>query len=384
MAPRRSGTIAVMIDLDWPVEHHHGIFAGIRRYADEHPRWRFALDPYADLTMKAQGNTQPYAGVIARPTKELAAAARRHKIPVVNVSAGLNVRCDAQVTPDPVPAGRMAVRHLIERGHRNLVGVATRDRLQVQVIEAAREEARGAGLALDVHVIAAHYNRQPGTYWSFLQDATKWIAEWPRQVGVFATSDLLARYLANICVQQGRHVPDNVSLIGMGNNAVYCEGSTPGLSSVDLRYPDVGYRAAQLVSALMRGGKPPAGIVVVDPGEVVVRRSSDVYAVGDAKVADAMQFIAGHHHESIRVREIVEHLPVSLRSLERRFQSTLGRSIMDELVRVRVEHARRLLLTTDMLVKEVAAATGFGTARQLSRAFKQREGLTPGELRRRG
>ncbi len=76
----------------------------------------------------------------------------------------------------------------------------------------------------------------------------------------------------------------------------------------------------------MKGSPAPEAPVKIGPGQLIVRRSSDVYAVDDTMVADAMRYIAAHYADEIGVADVVSHLPTTQRSLQRRFRRTLGRS----------------------------------------------------------
>ena len=81
------------------------------------------------------------------------------------------------------------------------------------------------------------------------------------------------------------------------------------------------------------------------------------------------------------VADLVRQLPVTQRSLERRFRAALGHTIHEEIHRCRLERARRLLAKTDLSVKEVAAAAGFPNADNMGRVFRRLEGVSPSEYR---
>jgi LacI family transcriptional regulator len=69
--------------------------------------------------------------------------------------------------------------------------------------------------------------------------------------------------------------------------------------------------------------------------------------------------------------------------LERRFHRLLGRTILEEIVCCRLERTRRLLRETDLPLKTVAHAAGFSSAERMSKVFRQAEGISPAEYRRR-
>jgi hypothetical protein len=71
-----------------------------------------------------------------------------------------------------------------------------------------------------------------------------------------------------------------------------------------------------------------------------------------------------------------------LNSGERRFRAVLGRSIADEIARLRIERAKRLLAESNTSIKRLAAEAGFSDARQMCDSFKRIEGTTPIAYRR--
>ena len=70
------------------------------------------------------------------------------------------------------------------------------------------------------------------------------------------------------------------------------------------------------------------------------------------------------------------------RTLERRFKKLLGRTINDELIRLRIERLKRLLLETDAPVKTLCSDVGFGTNVHMHNVFKKHTGMTPTAFRK--
>jgi LacI family transcriptional regulator len=82
------------------------------------------------------------------------------------------------------------------------------------------------------------------------------------------------------------------------------------------------------------------------------------------------------------VEDVLRAVPVSRRSLERRFRATLERGLGEEIRRVHLERAKDLLATTALSVAEVAERAGFSSVHYLSRVFRQETGQTPTAYRR--
>ena len=122
--------------------------------------------------------------------------------------------------------------------------------------------------------------------------------------------------------------------------------------------------------------------VLVQPQHVVTRQSSDVLAVEDPLVADAVQYIRHHAVKGIQVPGVAKGLDVSRRTLERRFRAALNCTPAEEIRRTRTEVALRLLQETDLPVSKVARESGFRYPQHLAPAVQTATGQTPTEYRR--
>jgi len=108
---------------------------------------------------------------------------------------------------------------------------------------------------------------------------------------------------------------------------------------------------------------------------------SNAVTVSDRLVADALRIIWEQSERDLTVGDVASQMPLTQRSLERRFREALGHTIHDEIIRCRLERARRLLAKTDLSIKEVAAASGFPNPDNMGRAFQRFEGVSPSEYR---
>ncbi|MFD9406467.1 GlxA family transcriptional regulator [Streptomyces sp. NPDC059989] len=79
----------------------------------------------------------------------------------------------------------------------------------------------------------------------------------------------------------------------------------------------------------------------------------------------------------LSLAELAEHARMSVRTFCRRFREEVGMPPGQWLAQQRVEHARRLLETTDLPVDQVAAHAGFGTAVSLRQHLAASIGVAP-------
>ena len=114
----------------------------------------------------------------------------------------------------------------------------------------------------------------------------------------------------------------------------------------------------------------------------VVRRSSDVFGVSDPEVARALRFMADNSGRSLSIQEIATCVGLGRQALERRFRRHLGRTVNEELIRLRVSKLRRLLVESDDPVNILSEQSGFGTTVSMHTMFKRYTGITPGEYRK--
>ena len=104
--------------------------------------------------------------------------------------------------------------------------------------------------------------------------------------------------------------------------------------------------------------------------------------IDDEIVRQALEIIWNHEHSPpLGVNDVARQLPVTRRTLDRKFSEVLGRTVLDEINTCRISRAKRLLADTDLLVKAVAYRAGFPSRERLRLAFLSHEGMPPTEYR---
>ncbi|MGC3970986.1 MAG: helix-turn-helix domain-containing protein [Pirellulales bacterium] len=202
-------------------------------------------------------------------------------------------------------------------------------------------------------------------------------------MGLMSCNDDRGQQLLNACRQIETAVPDQVAVVGVDNDEELCNLSTPALSSVDVNAERNGFVAAGLLAGMMSGTKSfPGQEVLFPPSRVVARLSTDTFAVDDPAVARALRFIRDRAADAIGVDDVVRAAATSRRKLERQFEVLLRRSPNQEILRVRTERARSLLLETDLTLAAVARQSGFSSVKYFGDAFRRQTGFAPGEYRR--
>lgn len=204
-----------------------------------------------------------------------------------------------------------------------------------------------------------------------------WLRDLPKPVAVFCTSDFVARRLILSCRLSGIHVPDVVSLVGVGN--VYRDSLFAGIpiSSVELPYFDMGFAAGKTLDGFRKGEIKPTLVRRFPPVRILERSSSRFDRISDRLVALALERMRARLHEPFSIQELSSELAVSRRLLEQRFRAALGNSPYAELLGMRMQLARQLLKNTSRKIVEISQLCGFSSQHQFSNTFKRIEGVPP-------
>ena len=118
----------------------------------------------------------------------------------------------------------------------------------------------------------------------------------------------------------------------------------------------------------------------VDSGTVPRNRTGSYR--DDPIVQRALEIIWTHSHCPMSVSDIARQLPVTRRTLDRRFVEATGHSVLEEINACRLSRAKRLLTETDLPVKTVAHLAGFNSTERMRVLFVEREGTSPTTYRK--
>jgi LacI family transcriptional regulator len=360
--------------------YEHRMHLGVVRYARE-ANW------VVDSTMAHYGTLpKSWRGdgilTVALPERrDLLNYLRKAKVPIVSLIADVEDIITARVVLDNVQIGRIAAEHFLQRGFRNLAFLKCTDYTDIRGREAGFAAAiHEAGLRYDCLDWHAASRRRPRL------DLQSWLKkrliELPRPLGVMAQSDHRAYSLIDACQAAGLAVPEQVAVVGADNDEYACEFAPVPITSVDSSRQELAYRGAELLDRLMKGETPPAEPILVPPGRLVLRQSSDILAVEHPKVAKALSFIWKFYTQQIGVDDVVVTANISRCGLYRAFEKYVGRTIRQEIERKRIEHGEQLLLTSADKISRIARLSGFSNGEQFCRVFTSIMGTTPSAFRR--
>jgi LacI family transcriptional regulator len=368
------------------------LLRGVARFVREHPHWSVRLqdrglnDPLPDWLHGSRID-----GILARvETPELARSLARLRRPVINLCGTWTGTRFPVIDTDDGAVARLALDHFLDRGLRRVAycgfpGTGWSDVRQEHFLAFAR------AADLEVAVFKQRHRRagsatlageQAGLRQQ--QNLREWLAALPRPLGIFAANDLRGRQLVELCRETGAIVPDEIAVLGVDNDELLCELTDPPLSSIVPDCQRIGFEAAVQLDRWIT--EPAARIAnqFIPPRATVTRRSTDILAMEDRHIANAVRHIREHACNGLRVADLLKVVPLSRSNLERSFRQQLGRTPKAEIIRVQLDHASRLLTQTDLTLAEIADRSGFRHPEYFSTLFKAKTGNTPGALRRKG
>ncbi len=350
------------------------VVEGIVRYADRRRDWQFhSALPHAeelddDLSPRTGGAI--IGSILPEVMKHWTGRWRRR---VVNVSRRRDIPGVANVTCDDGAIGRLAAEHLLAKdlAHFAFVG----DINSGSRHHAFADTLRRCGIGECRHYIQTHPDQpMPPAF-------DRWLQELPKPCGLMAFSDQVAREVITRALELSIPVPQDLAVIGVDNDTLLSLLSPVSISSVDPDFFAIGLRAAEVLDAMLSGAPPPPEPIRIPPRGIVERQSTDFPNETDQLVVRAARLIRQRACDRITVTDVVDALPVTQRSLERRFRAVFGHTLRDEIIQARMNEAKRLLTDTTLPMAQLAERVGFTDAKHFSTMFRKAVGMPPSRYR---
>jgi LacI family transcriptional regulator len=367
---------------------HHGFYRGAARYAAEHD-WHVVADMIYDATIPIGWRGDGILSFVGH-WEELAKYVTSAGVPAVEISSvrkDLGIPC---VMEDNEAIGKLGADHLLERNFKNFVWAPfCDDAVNEERFQGFAASVRAAGYDC-VQLLPVNTRRSTRVNrhvnWTLRR---RWvihtICSLRFPLGIFCYNDCVAADIVDACIEAEIQIPDQVAVLGVDNDPVICDCVQVPLSSVRHDLEGMAYEAAALLDSLINGEPPPKIFKRIPPKGVVTRKSTEVLAVEDPKVNVALKYIQGNFFRgNLSVDDIVAHTRRPRRSLERAFRAELQRTLLQEILRVRINHAQKLLETTALSITDIAAQSGFASLNHFFRVFHGRTGMTPRAFRMAG
>ena len=351
--------------------------AGIARYARQHGWQLTILDRIA---RQPRGWIGDGVLVTLRDNPDTVAfvkSLRRRKIPVVDLTFNHPEMRLPRVSGDHAAMGRLAREHFEERNFHNFAWFSTN--------------------WLNIHKLRYNGFSNPSNLsipkrWVFSEEAPSerlddfaWFNRWrgmklrdaPKPLALLAYDDADAARALGACLAAGLSVPDDVAILGIGGDRLICENQSVPISSIEHDQGRTGYKGAELLDRLMTGETPPTKPILIPPRGITVRQSTDFIAAASPIVRKALEFIKANIARPIGLEQVSTEIGTSRATLARLFDSEFGHTVGKEILRQRMDLAKKLMTDDALSISEIAYRTGFCNPAYFTNTFRRETGLTP-------
>jgi LacI family transcriptional regulator len=365
----------VLLVLGW---YDYRLHCGIEKYAQEHG-WHLSED-------LAREKVVPWGwdgdGILAwlGAGDDLADFVASAGKPTVDFSFRRPQLKFARVLEDTTSAAQLVADHFLSRGFRNFLFYSDAENWVYNergnaFVKSLKDAGRQAEW-LRWHKSPAY--RTDRKAWKRKREwLAREIKNAPKPVGVFAASDGLALELLETCETAGIAVPEEVAIVGAGNSLLAVDAMHTPISSVDVNMEMLGYRGAAVLDDLMSRRRVPPHPARVPPFRLIVRKSSDLVAVNHPGVARSLRFLWEHCHEPIGVNDLAKAAAMSVRNFYKAFIENIGRPPGNELHRIRIERAKKLLADSGEKMDTIAEMSGYESTNSFWVAFRRSTGVSP-------
>lgn len=341
---------------------------GIVRYARQHD---WALSFHDRL-----GGLMPsfkYDGILVTLRADMTMrayirAARRRKIPIVDLTIQHPRIRLHRVISDHVAIGQMAGEHFREHGFTNAAWYSTG---WTHV-----HNLRFEGFASTLGFTPARWVTD-----SELESRATLLRA-TRPIGVLAYDETDAVRLLNLCTACGLSVPDDIAILSIGDDPLITDNQSVPISCIRQNMVQGGFAAAELLGRLMNGESILYDPILISPDGITIRRSTDTLADDDPLIRQALLYIRDNLHRPFGSAQIAEALGISRSRLDKAFTAKFKCSIGCEILHRRLEKAKLLLCERTLNVNQVAAECGFCASSYFIRKFKATTDLTPFQWQR--
>lgn len=388
MSPSRDltlpGQILLLIN---PSSHFSQVLSeGIHAYLQEHTDWTTKTLPYESLERYLQDYHRGHfavtiKGIIAHVVeKSMGPNLEKSHLPWINVSRRLKDRQGTEVLSDDYAIGQMAAEYFLERHFNSFAYIGIEEHGYSEMREKGFTQTlaeSGKTVTRLEYPIKQHNDR------SLIEEWGQRIRQQPFPLALFCTNDFIGQQFMRLSPLMNLRIPDDVSVLGTDADQRF--NSYQGLTLASIL---PGFRGMGLVSARLlhqangQSSQLPGREIVIPPEKLVKGSSADHFAVANPFLAKAMNFIARSMDQPIEVDEVARHAGISRRKLERLFQTKLGISPYNQILRFRINQAKTLLTQTDDTIEKISEQCGFSSFRIFYQNFRKLEKGSPSAFRK--
>ena len=208
-------------------------------------------------------------------------------------------------------------------------------------------------------------------------ELSTWLLSLPRPVAVLAAADPMGAHVIHACRIVELHIPDEVTVCGIDDDADVCETTTPTMTSASPDHKYAGYHAGEMLQVLLQS-KNARPLRETYSNVRLQRRGSTIRLLrADQKSAAACELIRRKACEGLTAERVASTFGCSRRNAEYRFRAATGKSILEAIRETRLERAMSLIKDGTLGLEAIANACGYKSGVVFSHAFKSETGLSP-------
>ena len=372
--------VCVSLNLDRGLRRYTSLYKGIQDYVENNTNWSLYWDHFPELRLRKSFPGAPYYNaVIGRIKQSAYQEIKRLKIPCTNVWYNNNLTEKIPSTLfDYKAMGRQAANHFINRGFKNLVHIDFNDISSLHYSEGVKEVLNEYGYRLSSCILDREYSKNSQSWEKQIDTFRQWSEEWEFPMAVCSSSAIIVA--VTCCNQLGIRIPEDLAIVITSDEQSYTENMRPKLTTVNLDYEKLGYKAVESLHKKITKEKEDVFIDYYDYFDLVSRESTDSYLVDDELVKKCYRLMIDDIGNIHQVADLVRRLEVSRTTLETRFSKETGHSLKEEMDRIKVEKATDLIHSKNYTLKEITFLAGFSSAQHMRRTFVRIKGQTPASL----
>jgi LacI family transcriptional regulator len=392
----------ILLMIETSRKYGRGCLQGIASFSRSRPQWNLILherslvDSMPDSLLK-----QPIAGIISRAeTKAQFELIQQLNVPTIDLRGKYSFINGATIVTNETQLNIMALQYFQELGLRHVAGCGyVQSDWSIRRLKNLPLLSSQFGMEFLHPLVIPNLNQS-----SYIDDGiqpelntpeiealgeneieqlSQWLLSLPKPIGILCASDSRGRQLIKAARFANLSVPEEISILGIDDDELICEFTSPQLSSIIPDTYRAGFEAASLLDRMLFGDEVPTRQLEIAPKGIHKRDSTGLVRAMDEEVRIALRLIRQSGREAIHVEKLAQQLHISRSTLERKFRKHLGHSPKMEIENHRIGLAQQLLRTTDLPIEKIAYNIGFEERSNFIRCFRRVVGMTPSAYRNR-
>lgn len=372
----------VILMLDYSSEFDRRLIRGMVQYTNENGQWVFNRisservqlfhnpERLVELARKWKADA-----IVGRFDEEEIKCLEELNIPIVVQNYRNRSVRHSNITGDYKGAGEMAAEYFYKKRYSSYAFFGIRG--------VVWSDERMAGYKEGIDRFGGQFTsyeiEMPGH--EDMEEIASWLHTLPDHTALFCCDDAHALMITETCKLENIEIPRQIAVLGVNNDDLRCFISDPPISSIELNVEQGGYLLCKLLhNQIENPDSSPFG-VVINPVTIRERKSSSSFNVDDPFVLKVVNHINDNYTANIFIKDILDMIPLSRRSLESRFKKAMGMGIYQYVIFCRIERVAQLLATTDKTLVEIASEAGIQEYNNLAGQFRRIKGCSPKEYR---